>query len=182
MGFIAPPDVHCNDHHTNMAVCKQSDAAVAAATTSKLTAKVVKPKHKTSKSIHLTSQQSLCPRGNPCSPMENNTNLHITNINLNRDRFDNVLTALGGSSPGKNITPPDSPTDPLDEPVDLLPPPMPNYDRLADNELQDHGRSTVWINKTPLASHQMHHPKLSVKAFPPNLKKRRNQGHHHDQS
>jgi hypothetical protein len=53
--FITPPDVHCNDHHTNMAVCKQSDAAAAAATTSKFTAKVIKPKHKTSKSIHPTS-------------------------------------------------------------------------------------------------------------------------------
>jgi hypothetical protein len=134
LGFITPPDVYGNDHHTNMAVCKQSDAAAAAATTSKLTAKVIKPKHKTSKSIHPTSQQSLHPRGNPHSPMENDTNLHIANINLNRDRLDNVLTALGGLSPGKNITPPDLPTDPLDEPVDLLPPPIPNYDGLADNK------------------------------------------------
>jgi hypothetical protein len=28
--------------------------------------------------------------------------------------------------------------------------------------------------KPPLASHQMHHPKLSMKALPPNLKKRQN--------
>jgi hypothetical protein len=28
--------------------------------------------------------------------MENNTNMYIANINLNRDRFDNVLTSLGG--------------------------------------------------------------------------------------
>jgi hypothetical protein len=95
------------------------------------------------------SQQSLCPQGSSCSPIESNTNSHIASINLNRDRFDYVLTALGGASPSKNITPPDSPTYPLDEPVDLLPLPMSNYDDLTNKEPQDQGHSTVWINKTP---------------------------------
>jgi hypothetical protein len=42
--FVIPPNVHCNDHYSNMAVTKQSDAAAAAAITSKPTAKVSKPK------------------------------------------------------------------------------------------------------------------------------------------
>ncbi len=81
--------------------------------------------------------------------MESNTNLHIVSINLNRERFNNVLTALGVASPSKNITPPDLPIHPLDEPVDLLPLLMPNYDDLTNKEPQDRGHSTVWINKTP---------------------------------
>jgi hypothetical protein len=81
--------------------------------------------------------------------MENNTNLHIASINSNRDRFDNVLMVLGRASPSKNITPSDLPTDSLDKSVDLLPPPMPNYNKLIEEEPQGHDRSTVWINNTP---------------------------------
>jgi hypothetical protein len=90
--------------------------------------------------------------------MENNTNSHIAMINLNKDRFDNVLTVLGGTSPGKNITPPESPTDPLDEPVDLLPPSMQAYDEPADDEPQERGSSTVRINKTPTSASSVASP------------------------
>ncbi len=41
--------------------------------------------------------------------MENNINMYIANINLSRDRFDNVLTSLGGlPSSTQDDTPPDS--------------------------------------------------------------------------
>jgi hypothetical protein len=94
--------------------------------------------------------------------MESDTNLHIASINLNRDRFDNALTVLGGTSPSKNITPPESPTDPLDDPADLLPPPMQGYNALADDEHHERSRSTVRINDTPtsespIASPQAEH-------------------------
>jgi hypothetical protein len=84
--------------------------------------------------------------------MENNTNTYIANINLNRDRFNNMLTSLGGLPSSKNITPPDSPTDTLVNPADLLPPLMPNYDELTGKEPQDWGRTTVRINKTPTSA------------------------------
>jgi hypothetical protein len=137
-------------------------------TTSKPTAKVTKSKER----CQQTSQQSLHPQGNPCSPVENNTNLHIASINLSRDRFDNVLMALGGASPSKNITPPDSPTDPLDESVDLLPLPMPNYDELTEEEPQDHGRSTVWINNTPTSQPPNASPRVEQGSFPPPITRR----------
>jgi hypothetical protein len=88
-----------------MAVHKQSNAAAAIAVNSKTITKVSKPKARTPKAAQETGQQSLHPRRNSGSPMENDTNLHIATINLNRDRFNNVLTVLGGMSPGKNITP-----------------------------------------------------------------------------
>jgi hypothetical protein len=90
LGFIALPNVHCNYHCTNMP-------------------KVSKPKDRSSKASQQTSQQSFCPRGNSRSPMENNTNTYITNINLNRDRVENMLTSLGGSpSSTQDDAPPDS--------------------------------------------------------------------------
>jgi hypothetical protein len=90
LGFIALPNVHCNYHCTNMP-------------------KVSKPKDRSSKASQQTSQQSLHPRENSHSPMENNTNTYIANINLNRDRFDNVLTSLGGlPSSTQDDAPPDS--------------------------------------------------------------------------
>jgi hypothetical protein len=90
LGFIALPDVHCNYHCTNMP-------------------KVSKPKDRSSKASQQTSQRYLCPRGNSCSPMENNTNMYIANINFNRDRFNNVLTSLGGSpSSTQDDAPPNS--------------------------------------------------------------------------
>jgi hypothetical protein len=103
------------------------------------------------------------PKGIPVPPW---------NINMNRDRFDNVLMALGGSSPGKNITPPDLPTGPFDEPVDLLPLPMPNYDGLADDELQDRCRSTVWINKTPTSKPSNASPQVERESPPPPTSRR----------
>jgi hypothetical protein len=55
--------------------------------------------------------------------MENNTNMYIANINLNRGRIDNVLTSLGGlPSSTQDDAPPDSsdgtgdPSLPLGEP------------------------------------------------------------------
>jgi hypothetical protein len=90
LGFIALLDVDCNYHCTNMP-------------------KVSKPKDRSSKASQQTSQGSLCPRGNSRSPMENNTNTYIANINLNRGRFDNMLTSLGGSpSSTQDDAPPDS--------------------------------------------------------------------------
>jgi hypothetical protein len=56
LGFIAFPNVHCNYHCTNMAVTKRSDVAAAAAATSKVPAKVSKPKDRSSKA----SQQVWC--------------------------------------------------------------------------------------------------------------------------
>ncbi len=88
-----------------MAVTKQLDTAAAAAATSKVTAKVSKPKDRSAKASQQTSQQSLHSRVNSYFPVENNTNTYIANINLNRDRFDNVLTSLGGLPSSKNITP-----------------------------------------------------------------------------
>jgi hypothetical protein len=141
-----------------MAIHKRSDAAAAVAANSKTIAKVSKPKARTPKAAQETGQQSLHPRRNSGSPMENDTNLHIATINLNRDRFDNVLTVLGGTSPGKNITPPESPTDPLDKPVDLLPPLMQAYDEPANNEPQEHGSSMVRINETPTSASSVASP------------------------
>jgi hypothetical protein len=81
--------------------------------------------------------------------MENDTNSHIATINLNRDRFTNVLTTLGGTSPSKNITPPESPTDPLDEPEDLPLPPTLDYEEPDGDDPHERGPSTVRINETP---------------------------------
>jgi hypothetical protein len=158
LGLIATLDAHCNDHHPNMAAHKQSDAAAAVAANSKTIAKFSKPKARTRKAAQETGQRSLCPRWNSGSPMENDTNLHITTINLNRDRFSNVLTVLGGTSPGKNITPPESPTDPLDELVDLLPPLMQAYDEPANDEPQERGSLTVRINKPPTSASSVASP------------------------
>jgi hypothetical protein len=104
LGFITLPDVHCNYHCTNMP-------------------KVSKPKDRSSKVSQQTSQQTLRPRGNSHSPMENNTNTYIANINLIRDRFNNVLTSLGGlPSSTQDDAPPNSsdgtgnPSFPLGEP------------------------------------------------------------------
>jgi hypothetical protein len=128
LGLIATIDAHCNNHRPNMAVHKGSDATAAIAANSKTIAKVSKPKARTLKAAQKTGQQSLRPRRNSGSLMENDTNSHIATINLHRDRFDNVLTVLGGTSPAKIITPPELPPDPFDEPVDLLPPSMQDYD------------------------------------------------------
>jgi hypothetical protein len=145
LGLIATLDAHCNDHRP-------------VAANSKTIAKVSKPKARTPKAAQETGQRSLCPQWNSGSLMENDTNLHIATINLNRDRFNNVLTVLGGMSPGKNITPPELPTDPLDEPVDLLPPSMQAYDEPADNEPQECGSSTVRINETPTSASSVASP------------------------
>jgi hypothetical protein len=158
LGLIATLNAHCNDHRPNMAVHKQSDVAAAIAVNSKTIAKVSNPKARTPKAAQEIGQQSLCPRQNSGSPMENNTNSDIATINLNRDRFNNVLTVLGGTSPGKNITPPELSTDPLDEPVDLLPPLMQAYDEPANDEPQERGSSMVRINETPISTSSVASP------------------------
>jgi hypothetical protein len=158
LGLIAILDAHCNDHCPNMAVHKRSDAAAAVVVNSKTIAKVSKPKARTPKAAQETGQGSLHPRQNSSSPMENDTNLHIATINLNKNRFNNVLTVLGGTSPGKNITPPESPTDPLDKPGDILPPSMQAYDEPANNEPQECGSSTVRINETPISASSVTSP------------------------
>ena len=141
-----------------------SSAAMGATTRSKITReKAPTPYDKPpTKQTQETGQRSLRPRQNSGSPMESDTNSHIATINLNRDRFDNVLTVLGGTSPGKNITLPELPTDPLDDPADLLPPLMHGYNALADEEHPERSRSTVRINDTPtsmslIASSQAEH-------------------------
>ena len=103
--LIATLDAYCNDHCPNMAVHKQSDAAAAVAVNSKTIAKVSKLKARTPKAAQEIGQQSLRPQRNSGSPMENNTNSHIATINLNRDRFNNVLTVLGGTSPARTSPP-----------------------------------------------------------------------------
>jgi hypothetical protein len=93
LGFIALLVVLCNYHCTKMP-------------------KVSKLKNRTSKTSRQTSQRSLCPKVNPHSPMENNTNTYIANINLNRGRFNNMLTSLGGlPSSTQDDTPPNSSDD-----------------------------------------------------------------------
>ena len=67
-------------------------------------------------------------------------------INPNRDRFDNVLTTLGGASPGKNMTPPESPTGPLDKPQDLI------FDEPSTKTPHKCSGSMVRINKTPTSA------------------------------
>ena len=78
-----------------------SPAAMGATTRSKITReKAPTPYDKPpTKQTQETGQRSLRPRRNSGSPMESNTNSHIAMINLNRDRFDNMLTVLGGTSP-----------------------------------------------------------------------------------
>ena len=104
LGLIATLDAHCYIHLPNMAVHKRSDAAAVAATNSKTSVKVSKPKARTPNATHETCQRSLRPR-RTASPKENDTNAHIATINLNRDRFVNVLSSLGNASLGKRVTP-----------------------------------------------------------------------------
>ena len=132
-----------------MAVHKRSDAAAATAVISKTFAKVSKPKTRAPKVSLEIGQHSLHPQRNSSSPMENDTNSHIARINLNRDRFTNVLTTLGGMSPRKNTTPPKSPTDPLDKPEDLPLPPRLDYEEPDSNDPHECSPSMVRINKTP---------------------------------
>jgi hypothetical protein len=102
LGLTTPPGVHHTIRHFIMAVYKRSDAAAAAKTSTKTS--TLKPRTLTT--LEHLGQRSLRPRRSSGSPKENDTNSHIATINLNRDRFDNVLTTLGGASPGKNVTPP----------------------------------------------------------------------------
>ena len=102
LGLIST--LECYIHRPNMAVHKRSDAAAAAATISKTSVKVLKPKAKAPKATHETCQRSLRPRRTD-SPKENDTNAHIATINMNRDRFVNVLSSLGSASLSKRVTP-----------------------------------------------------------------------------
>jgi len=85
-------------------------------------------------------------------PKENNTNAHIATINLNRDRFVNVLSALGNESLSKRVTPPESPTGPEEE-LDNAAAPQPNPD-LDDpsHESPQERHSVVTINEEPIVS------------------------------
>jgi hypothetical protein len=144
LGLTTPPGVHHTICHFIMAFYKRSDTAAAAKTSAKTS--TLKPRTLTS-AEHL-GQHSLRPRRSSGSPKENNTNSHIATINLNRDRFDNVLTTLGGASPGKNITPSESPTGPLDEPQDLLLQPTLDFDKPSTETPHERSGSMVRIDET----------------------------------
>ncbi len=100
-------------------------------------------------SLEQLVQRPLRPQRSSGSPKENDTNSHIATINLNRDRFDNVLNTLGGASPSKNVTPPESPTGPQDEQQDLLFQPTLDFDEPANETPQERIGSTVRIDETP---------------------------------
>jgi hypothetical protein len=137
--------MHHTIQHLTMAVYKRLDAAAAAKTTAKTS--TLKPR--TLMSSEQLVQYPLCPQRSSGSPKENNTNSHIATINLNRDRFNNALTTLGGASPSKNATPPESPTGPQDEQQDLLFQPALDFDEPANKTPQECIGSTVRIDKTP---------------------------------
>jgi hypothetical protein len=136
-------------HHTiqnlTMAVFKRSDAAAAAKTAAKTS--TLKPR--TLMSSEQLIQRPLHPQRSSGFPKENDTNSHIATINLNRDRFNNMLTTLGGASPSKNATPPESPTGPQDEQQDLLFQPALDFDEPANETPQERIGSTVRIDETP---------------------------------
>jgi hypothetical protein len=143
LGFIALPNVHCNYHCTNMP-------------------KVSKPKDRSSKASQQTSHQSLCPRGNSRSPMENNTNTYIANINLNRDRFNKVLTSLGGLP---SSTQDDAPSNSSDGTGD---PSLPLGKPPADPDLGSAGTpvsiGAVHIDESPTHDHP---PNPTAPTMPP---------------
>ncbi len=102
-------------------------------------------------SLERLVQRPLCPQRSSGSPKENDTNLHIATINLNRDRFNNALTTLGGASPSKNVTPPESPTDPQDEQQGLLFQPALDFEEPAKETPQECIGSLVRIDETPMS-------------------------------
>jgi hypothetical protein len=148
LGLTTLPGVHHTICPFIMAIYKRLDAAAAAKTSAKTS--TLKPRTLMS-SEHL-GQRSLRPRQSSGSPKENDTNLHIATINLNRDRFDNVLTTLGGASPGKNITPPESPMGPLDKPQDLLLQPTLDFDKPSTETPHERSGSMVRIDETPTST------------------------------
>jgi hypothetical protein len=152
---MIPPGVYCNSHFLIMTVVKQSDMAAAAASVAK---PVVKTSRPTKCHLVQTGQQILCPRGNSKSSQESNTNSHIASINLNRDRFKTVLMTLSGTSPSKNITPPDLLMDPADKLGSLLPPQLTKFNEPTVKTPQDPGHNTVQINKTPASKLQSKPP------------------------
>jgi hypothetical protein len=88
LGLTTPPAVHHTIQHLTMAVYKRLDAAAAAMTAAKTS--TLKPR--TLMSLEQPFQRPLRPRRSSGSPKENDTNLHITTINLNRDRFKRSLS------------------------------------------------------------------------------------------
>ncbi len=94
-------------------------------------------------------QRPLHPQRSSGSTKENDTNSHIATINLNRERFDNALTTLGGASPRKNTTPPESPMGPQDEQQDLLFQAVLDFNEPAKETPQERIGSTVRIDETP---------------------------------
>jgi hypothetical protein len=137
--------MHHTIQHLTMAVYKRLVAAAAVKTAAKTS--TLKPS--TLMSSEQLVQRPLRPQRSSGSPKENNTNSHIPTINLNRDRFDNVLTTLGGASPSKNATPPESPTSPQDEQQDLLFQPALDFDEPANKTPQERICSMVRIDETP---------------------------------
>jgi hypothetical protein len=156
LDLTTPPAVHHTIQHLTMAVYKRSDAAAAAKTAAKTS--TLKPR--ALMSSEQLVQCPLRPRRSSGSPKENNTNSYITTINLNRDRFDNVLTTLGGASPSKNATPPESPMGPQDEQQDLLFQPALDFNEPANETPQERIGSTVRIDETPTSKA----PALSLQA------------------
>jgi hypothetical protein len=137
--------MHHTIQHLTMAVYKRSDAAAAVKTAAKTS--TLKPR--TLMSSEQLVQCPLRPQRSSGSPKENNTNLHIATINLNRDRLNNALTTLGGASPSKNATPPESLMGPQDEQQDLLFQPALYFDEPANENPQKRIGSTVRIDETP---------------------------------
>ncbi len=137
--------MHHTIQHLTMADYKRSDAAASAKTAAKTS--TLKPR--TLMSSDQLVQRPLHPQRSSGSPKENNTNLHIVTINLSRDRFNNVLTTLGGASPSKNATPPELSTGPQDEQQDLLFQPALDFNEPANKTSQECIGSTVRIDETP---------------------------------
>jgi hypothetical protein len=128
-----------------MAVYKHSDAAAATKTSAKTSS--LRPRSQTPSNKH--GHRPLHPQRTPGLPNENDTNAHIATINLNRDRFDNVLSALGSVSPIKRVIPPESPTG-LEAELDNAPPQHTlNLEEPPHECPQGHSGSTVRINATP---------------------------------
>jgi hypothetical protein len=97
--------------------------------------------------------------------MANNTNTYIANINLNRDRFDNVLTSLGGSP---SSTQDDAPPDSSDGTGD---PSLPSGKPPADPDLGSAGTpvgtGAVRINKSPTHNYPPNPTAPTMPAQPP---------------
>jgi hypothetical protein len=130
-----------------MAVYKCSDVAAATKTSAKTSS--LRPRSQTPSNQH--GHHPLHPRRTSGLPNENDTNVHIATINLNRDRFNNVLSALSSVSPSKRVTPPESPTGPEAE-LDNAPPQHTlDLEEPPHERPQERSGSTVRIDATPMS-------------------------------